>query len=213
MLVVLQPSQRDSYWENRDEKMTQQFNHSQEQLRRQEAQLRELKAALVQAPSEDRAVFHREIEQKKNAIRHSRADSILQRTHLQISDEKSPGEITAVFQTINRDVDELCRDISEDLAKAYGTSQGPTVNTSLDVHDMTAIHRALYSDASSIYPLLLRSSSGDGRPIDEFMDFSLQFLINKALICHIFQPFNPLTSREENECISRLYENVRRRGE
>lgn len=210
VLLVMNPSKRDRYWEHRNEKMSRQITDMNREVERYKNRLDELQTIHAQAAPQEQLKVQREIEETQRAIRSSRATSILLRNHFQVTDDKEPGEIAAQFRSINRDIDNLCRDINEDLARLCAPGTDVAITTSLDVRDMVGVERALYGDFGA-QPSLIESSSGTGRPISEFMDFALQFLINKELHRFIFQPFNPLMTASDNECISRSYEEVRRR--
>ncbi|CAE7053763.1 unnamed protein product, partial [Rhizoctonia solani] len=119
------------------------------------------------------------------------------------------GEITAAFRSINRAIDDVCRDIGEDMAKLRPTGKGLPVKTSLNVRDMATIRQILYPQGLA-NPSLIESSSG-GRPIDEFVELALQFLINRDIDYHIFQPFHPMLKPEANMFVTELYEGVRLR--
>ncbi|KAG8726954.1 hypothetical protein FRC12_022959, partial [Ceratobasidium sp. 428] len=209
MILVMNPGERDKYWENRDEKMTTRLNDTVSQAQRLEGQLKELQVKLEQVSPRERPMIQREIEQTQRIIRHSRANSVLLRAHLQVNDELEPGEIASAFRSINKDVDNLCRDISEDLAKLRKSRESVKLTSSLDARDMMAVQKALYG-STGVHSPLIESWGGKGRPIDEFMDFSLMFLINRELHHLIFQPFHPLMTRDQDEVISQLYQNVRR---
>ncbi|QRV77753.1 hypothetical protein RhiJN_05768 [Ceratobasidium sp. AG-Ba] len=209
MILVMDPSKRDRYWENRDEKMTTRLNDTVHQLQELERRLKSLEAMQEQVSPQDRPKVQREIEVTQNIIRHSRANSVLMRSHLQVNDELEPGEIASAFRSINKDIDNLCRDISEDLAKSYGSRGSVKLSSSLDVRDMLAVQKILYG-STGVPSALIESFAGKGRPIDEFMDFSLMYLLNRELHHHIFRPFHPLMTREQDETISQTYQGVRR---
>ncbi|CAE6466481.1 unnamed protein product [Rhizoctonia solani] len=205
----MDPNDRDKYWENRVEKLDRQLgglNHEREAYKKQ---LKDLEARQAHAPPREQPQVQRAIEETQRAIRRSMDASALLRTHLQVSDDKEPGEITAAFRSINRAIDGLCRDIGEDMAKLRPAGEGSPVKTSLNVRDMAIVRQILYPQGFT-KPSLIESSSG-GRPMDEFVELALQFLINRDIDYHIFQPFHPLLKPEANKYVTELYEGVRRR--
>lgn len=211
MILVLNPTKRDQFWEHRNERMNREIKEMKDQVEGYKGRLDELQTIQARAPPQEQEGVQREIDETRRAIRLSKAGSDLRRTQLQIGDDREPAEITTAFWSINRDIDNLCRDISEDLAYLCTQEAEPPIKTSLDVRNMQGVQRALYGKVA-VHPSLIQSSFGTGRPIAEFMDFSLQFLINRDLNHYIFRPFHPLMTSDENKCISRLYEGLRRQG-
>ncbi|KAG9091989.1 hypothetical protein FRC06_000295, partial [Ceratobasidium sp. 370] len=140
----MDPDKRDRYWENRDEKMTTRLNDTLHQLQRLENQLKELQVMREQVPPQEQPMVQQQIERTQQIIRHSRANSVLLRAHLQVNDELEPGDVANAFRSINKDVDNLCRDIGEDLAKLHRSRESIKLSSSLDVRDMLAVQRALY---------------------------------------------------------------------
>ncbi|CAE6485467.1 unnamed protein product [Rhizoctonia solani] len=208
ILLVMDPTDRDKYWENRLEKTDRQLGGLNHEVETYKKRLKDLEAIQAQASPQEQPHVQREIERTQRAIRRSIDASALLRTHLQVSDDKEPGEIAAAFRSVNRAIDDLCRDIGEDMAKLRSTSKSPPIKTSLDVRRMPIVKQILYPQGLT-NPSLIESSSG-GRPIDEFVEFALQFLINRDIDYHIFQPFHPLLKPEANGYVSELYEGTRR---
>ncbi|KAJ1303477.1 hypothetical protein OPQ81_011664 [Rhizoctonia solani] len=209
ILLVMDPTDRDKYWENRLEKTDRQLGGLNHELESYKKRLKDLEAIQAQASPREKLHVQREIEKTQRAIRRSVDASALLRTHLHVSDDKEPGEIVSAFRSINRAIDDLCRDIGEDMAKLGSTGKGPPIKTSLKVDDMLTVRQILYPQGLT-NPSLIQSGS-KGRPIDEFVEFALQFLINRDIDYHIFQPFHPLLKSEANRYLSELYEGVRRR--
>ncbi|KAH7336832.1 hypothetical protein B0J17DRAFT_444937 [Rhizoctonia solani] len=205
----MDPTDRDKYWENRLEKTDRQLSGMNHEVETYKKRLKDLEAIQAQVSPQEQPHVQREIERTQRAIRRSMDASALLRTHLQVSDDKEPGEIAAAFRSINRAIDDLCRDIGKDMAKLCSTGKVPSIKTSLDVRRMPIVQQILYPQGFT-NPSLIESSSG-GRPIDAFVEFSLQFLINRDIDYHIFQPFHPLLKPEANGYVSELYEGVRRR--
>ncbi|CAE6496502.1 unnamed protein product [Rhizoctonia solani] len=209
ILLVMDPTDRDKYWENRVEKLDRQLSGLNREREDYRKQLKDLEAKQAQAPPREQPQVQRAIEETQRAIRRSVDAAALLRTHLQLPDDKEPGEVVAAFRSINRAIDDLCRDIGEDMGKLRPTSRGSSTKTSLNVHNMATVRQILYPQGIT-HPSLIESSSR-GRPIDEFVELALQFLINRDIDYHIFQPFHPLLKPEANAYVTELYEGVRLR--
>ncbi|KAG8712945.1 hypothetical protein FRC11_013752, partial [Ceratobasidium sp. 423] len=210
ILLVMDPTDRDKYWENRLEKTDQQLGGLNRELEAYKKRLKDLEAIQAQVSPQEQPQVQREIEKTQRAMRRSMDVSALLRTHLQVSDDKDSGEIAAAFRSINRAIDDLCRDIGEHMAKLRPTGKNPPVTSSLEVRDMATVRHILYPHGLTT-PSLIQSSS-EGRPTEEFVEFALQFLINRDIDYHIFQPFHPLLKPEANGHLSQLYEGVRRQS-
>ncbi|CAE6455128.1 unnamed protein product [Rhizoctonia solani] len=209
ILLVMDATERDRYWEHRSERTDRQLGGLNHELEAYKKRLKELEAMQSQVPPREQPHVQREIERTQREIRRSIDASALLRTHLQVFDDKEPGDITSAFRAINRAIDNLCRDIGEDMAKLRPDNRGPVIKTSLNVRDMLIVRQILYPQGLT-NPSLIESSSG-GRPIEEFVEFALQFLINRDIDYHIFQPFHPLLKPEVNSYVMELYEGVRLR--
>ncbi|KAF8695758.1 hypothetical protein RHS03_07922, partial [Rhizoctonia solani] len=209
ILLVMDATERDRYWEHRSERADRQLSGLNHELEASKKRLKELEAIQSQVSPRDQPHVQREIERTQREIRRSIDASALLRTHLQVYDDKEPGEITSAFRSINRAIDNLCRDMVEDMAKLRPDNKGPPVKTSLNVRDMLVVRQILYPQGLT-NPSLIESSSV-GRPIEEFVEFALRFLINRDIDYHIFQPFHPLLKPEVNTYVMELYEGVRLR--
>ncbi|KAF8755013.1 hypothetical protein RHS01_05551 [Rhizoctonia solani] len=174
ILLVMDATERDRYWEHRSERADRQLSGLNHELEASKKRLKELEAIQSQVSPRDQPHVQREIERTQREIRRSIDASALLRTHLQVYDDKEPGEITSAFRSINRAIDNLCRDMVEDMAKLRPDNKGPPVKTSLNVRDMLVVRQILYPQGLT-NPSLIESSSV-GRPDREFVEFALRFL-------------------------------------
>ncbi|QRV77752.1 hypothetical protein RhiJN_05767 [Ceratobasidium sp. AG-Ba] len=120
------------------------------------------------------------------------------RTHLQVNDLLEPWQISQKFQAINKDVENVSRNLSEFLADSY-TAKGPC-NTG-----------DFFLFSQNRPPKTDQQSGGTPVSAEDFVDFCCRSLINEQLMTKILHPqvFHPGLGSQENKFIGEMYESVR----
>ncbi|QRV92575.1 hypothetical protein RhiJN_20593 [Ceratobasidium sp. AG-Ba] len=120
------------------------------------------------------------------------------RTHLQVNDLLEPWQISQKFQAINKDVENVSRNLSEFLADSY-TAKAPC-NTG-----------DFFLFSQNRPPKTDEQSGGTPVSAEDFVDFCCRSLINEQLMTKILHPqvFHPGLGSQENKLIGEMYESVR----
>lgn len=129
------------------------------------------------------------------------------RDSLQLADSQEPRQVVAAFQSLKRSIANVCSSISASITDVIRR----------DAPNLTLSTHARYRDR--LDPLLaecrglIASPSGEGRPIEDFLDYSLRVLFNGALIEEVLGRFHPDATDEGAVLVRELYNEVRRSGE
>jgi len=126
------------------------------------------------------------------------------RNHLQLRDSREPKEIVNDFRALKRSIGYLCTDLSAAITDRIHTFL-PNLQFSSQAFHLKRLSRIL-----SIPYNLIVSSARKGRPIEDFIDYSLRFLLNKMLCQELFDRCHPhIATASVERALAPLYEQVR----
>ncbi|KDQ12465.1 hypothetical protein BOTBODRAFT_34433 [Botryobasidium botryosum FD-172 SS1] len=138
----------------------------------------------------------------KSKLRKAEEQHASLRDHLQVSDTQEPRQIVSSFQALKRSIANACTRIS---ASATDCIHRDAPDLLLSTHSRSRDKlETLLHHASG----LITSPSGEGRPLEDFLDYSLRHLLNRSLTDELFNLFHPNVIGEEDIRITELYEDI-----
>lgn len=154
-----------------------------------------------------------EVRLLKSDLESIREEHASLRAHLQLHETQEPAQISSEFNAINRAVDTVCRNISEAIVSVGNFAmEEPTT--------LQAVNRDQLAKLIGVttLPSLIESKDGQGRPLEEFLDFCLRSIINTHIYDMIFTPFHPFfrtstSDKSSAEFVSSLYQRTRLAGD
>lgn len=155
-----------------------------------------------------------EVENEKSSIRDQ-----LQQTHfeyaslrseLQLHDNMEQHMIVQSLKDLNRQIGSLGRSVAASLVDSYAETRSSNITT-LQTANFSDL-KAQFGHTDGISSLVL-SSTGEGVPIEDFLDFALRSIFCQRLYENIFLPFHPeLANSPNDEFMASLYREVRIQG-
>jgi len=134
----------------------------------------------------------REVEEQHASLRDS----------LQVSDAQEPRQVVSAFQALKRSIANVCTGISAS-ATDYIHRGAPDLLLSTQSQSRDDLERVLGGCGG-----LIVSPSGEGRPIEDFLDYSLRFLLNRSLARDLFGFFHPNLTDDGATLVSKLHDEV-----
>ncbi|QRV77750.1 50S ribosome-binding GTPase [Ceratobasidium sp. AG-Ba] len=187
-------------------------------------QVRSLEAALKESQEQTaRLAEAQQVEQKpelnheddtvlRQQLEESQHENLSLRSQLQLEDSVKQEDMIQSLGELNRKIEQLSRATSAYLVDKYvqkvmGRNPG----------DVTALHGRHLPELASIFghvegsSSLMSSSSGDGMPIEDFLDYAIRSMLCKHICKRIFDPFHPGVDLSQSDVMSRIYTNMRKR--
>ncbi|QRV92573.1 50S ribosome-binding GTPase [Ceratobasidium sp. AG-Ba] len=174
----------------------------------QAARLTEAQQQAEQKPEsnrEDDTVLRQQLEESQH-------ENLSLRSQLQLEDSVKQEDMIQSLGELNRKIEQLSRATSAYLVDKYvqkvmGRNPG----------DVTALHGRHLPELASIFghvegsSSLMSSSTGDGMPIEDFLDYAIRSMLCKHICKRIFDPFHPGVDLSQSDVMSRIYTNMRKR--
>lgn len=141
-------------------------------------------------------------------LERSRAEYTSLRSQLQIHENVEQSEVTQTLMDLNRQVEDLARSLSQHLVDTYA-QPNMTTREAFQLGEIQKLFEHPETKAS-----LVLSSTGVGRPLEDFFDLAMRSLISEQLYKRIFLPFHPNVpaADQKNTYTTKLYSQVRERG-
>jgi len=125
------------------------------------------------------------------------------RDHLQLRDSREPKAIVTDFALIQRQIGKLCYNLTNTITE-HILASFPDIQTSDRAMHFEALNKFLGS-----YSTLALSSSGVGRPLEDFVDCAFCVFFNDMLYRQLLRCFHPMLDSEGEKLIQQIYRDVR----
>ncbi|KDQ12478.1 hypothetical protein BOTBODRAFT_176418 [Botryobasidium botryosum FD-172 SS1] len=162
--------------------------------------------ASLAAAKEKIARYEEKIRKLKDELVAAQEQHASIRDHLQLRDSREPREIVAEFRALKRSISYLCTDLGAAI-----TDRIHTFSPSLQLSTQASHPKHLSKTLSKSYNLI-RSPAREGRPLEDFIDYSLRFLLNLMLCQQLFHRFHPHTPENVEHVLATLYEQIQSQG-
>ncbi|CUA67157.1 hypothetical protein RSOLAG22IIIB_07235 [Rhizoctonia solani] len=130
-------------------------------------------------------------------------------SQLQIHDNFEQKEVVQSLIDLNRHIDDFALSVSLYLTDTYGAPNIPTTQHAFNLPQLKELFEHEEGKAS-----LVQSSTGEGMPLEDFLDVAIRSTLCEQLYKRIFAPFHPglETSDPRNGYIVALYGRIRETG-
>lgn len=147
------------------------------------------------------------------------------RNAMQSRESKEPGELIDSFRDLKRAIQLLCRRFgvaisdynAPKIAPIAPSLEEPRTAQTSPSSSLTSKSAAHFANLRKLLttiggPSLCNSARGEGRPLEDFLDFTLRLSISSTLVQDLFDRFHPELSHRGTSFLLTHYETIRRRG-
>jgi len=192
------------------------------QLRQTEARLAEAEERIQRADAEKREMEGK-VAVLARRLKETQEQHASLRNATQKSETKEPGEMIDSFRDLKRAIQLLCRrfgatisDFDAGASKSVPLAPPTPVAQTSPSDSLTSKNAAHFASLKKLLttiggPSLCNSSRGEGRPLEDFLDFTLRLSISSTLVQDLFDRFHPELSHRGTSFLLTHYESIRRR--